>query len=135
MLRGTEAQRNFFDDAIFARMIPPDHPLVAIDQAVDFSFIHEGRPSHPPETVFRALYLGIWANLSDVAKGFQEVASPGPGALPGLAGGGLPSGDDLLRPGYEEAQPMEAGGHLPDRLRGKGNPRGDGLRPDSKTKL
>lgn len=76
MLRRTEAQRNFFDDAIFARMIPPDHPLVAIDQAVDFSFIHDevkalyspdqGRPSYPPETLFRALVLGIWANLSDV---------------------------------------------------------------------
>jgi len=75
MLRRTEAQRNFFDDAIFARMIPPDHPLVAIDQAVDFSFIHDevkalyspdqGRPSYPPETLFRALVLGIWANLSD----------------------------------------------------------------------
>ena len=40
------------------------------------------------------------------------MASPGPGALPGLAGSGLSSGDDLLRPEYEEAQAMEAGGDL-----------------------
>ncbi len=65
MLRRGAPQRNFFDDEIFARMVPPDHPLVAIDRAVDFSFIHEavkdlyspdqGRPSFLPETLFRAL--------------------------------------------------------------------------------
>lgn len=76
MLRTADRQRNFFDDAIFARMIPPDHPLVAIDRAVDFSFVDtdvhalyspdQGRPSYPPEMLFRALYLGIWGNLSDV---------------------------------------------------------------------
>lgn len=75
-LQSRGGQRSFFDEEIFARMIPPDHPLVAIDRAVDFSFINEevkglyspdqGRPSYPPETLFRALYLGIWANLSDV---------------------------------------------------------------------
>ena len=75
-LRRRGGQASFFDQEIFARMIPEDHPLVAIDRAVDFSFIDEevkdlyhpdqGRPSYPPQTLFRALYLGIWANLSDV---------------------------------------------------------------------
>lgn len=76
MLRRQTGQQNFFDQEIFSRMIPKDHPLVQIDEKVDFSFVTEvmadlydpsnGRPSCPPETLFRILFLEVWANLSDV---------------------------------------------------------------------
>jgi IS5 family transposase len=71
-----DRQANFFDSEIFSRMIPEDHPLVLIRRNVDFSFVEEevsghyhpeiGRPSFPPEVLFRVLFLEIWANLSDV---------------------------------------------------------------------
>jgi IS5 family transposase len=61
---------------IFSRWIPEDHPLVLIGRNVDFSFVEEetaelyhpdtGRPSFPPEVLFRVLFLETWANLSDV---------------------------------------------------------------------
>ncbi|GAW91331.1 hypothetical protein TC41_1813 [Calderihabitans maritimus] len=57
-------------------MIPADHPLVKIKENVDFSFVTDavkhlydpdkGRRSFPPETLFRILFLEVWANLSDV---------------------------------------------------------------------
>lgn len=57
-------------------MIPEDHPLVRIKKHVDFSFVTQvvadlydpvnGRPSYPPETLFRVLFLEIWAGLSDI---------------------------------------------------------------------
>jgi IS5 family transposase len=69
-------QQSFVDLEILSRMIPSDHPLVAIHESVDFSFVTnavadlysatEGRPSYPPEVLFRVLFLEIWANLSDV---------------------------------------------------------------------
>jgi len=71
-----DRQTNFFDSEIFSRMIPEDHPLVLIRENVDFSFVEEeaaglyhpeiGRPSFPPEVLFRVLFLETWANLSDV---------------------------------------------------------------------
>jgi len=76
MLGRQDRQTNFFDSEIFSRMIPADHPLVLIRKNVDFSFVEEetagfyhpdtGRPSFPPEVLFRVLFLEIWANLSDV---------------------------------------------------------------------
>jgi len=69
-------QANFFDREVFSRMIPEDHPLVEIKRAVNFSFVEDatrhlydpenGRPSYPPETLFKVLFLEVWANLSDV---------------------------------------------------------------------
>jgi len=71
-----DRQTNFFDSEIFSRMVPEDHPLVLIGRNVDFSFVEEeaaglyhpeiGRPSFPPEVLFRVLFLETWANLSDV---------------------------------------------------------------------
>lgn len=76
MLGRRDQQVNFFDQEIFSRMIPEDHPLVLIKKHVDFSFVEEetaryyhpdlGRPSFPPEVLFRVLFLEVWANLSDV---------------------------------------------------------------------
>ncbi|MGB4337954.1 MAG: transposase, partial [Bacillota bacterium] len=76
MLNRGNPQQSFVDLEILSRMIPSDHPLVAIHESVDFSFVTnavadlysatEGRPSYPPEVLFRVLFLEIWANLSDV---------------------------------------------------------------------
>lgn len=76
MLGRKKTQVNFFDDILFVRMIPKDHPLVLIKEHVDFSFVERiaaplysqdnGRPSYPPEVLFRVLFLEVWANLSDV---------------------------------------------------------------------
>lgn len=41
MLGQKDRRRNFFDDEILARMIPPDHPLVMIKQPIDFGFVEE----------------------------------------------------------------------------------------------
>lgn len=38
--RGSGGQWSVFDEEIFAPMIPPEHPPVAIDRPVDFSFIN-----------------------------------------------------------------------------------------------
>jgi len=69
-------QTNFFDTELFAKMIPRDHPLALINEHVSFDFIEaataelydpdRGRPSVPPETLFRVLFLEVWAGLSDV---------------------------------------------------------------------
>lgn len=76
MIGRQNPQANFFDQEIFSRMIPEDHPLVLIKKHVDFSFVNEeaarhyhperGRPSFPPEVLFRILFLEVWANLSDL---------------------------------------------------------------------
>lgn len=76
MLGRQDRQANFFDQEIFSRMIPEDHPLVLIKRHVDLSFVEEeaaryyhpglGRPSFPPEVLFRVLFLEVWANLSDI---------------------------------------------------------------------
>lgn len=76
MIGRKDPQPNFFDSEIFSHMIPQDHPLMLIAKNVDFSFVTEevsrhyhpeiGRPSFPPEVLFRVLFLEVWANLSDV---------------------------------------------------------------------
>ena len=76
MLGKFDPQRNFFDELLFRHMLPSEHPLLDIDRTVDFSFVEAeladlyspdtGRPSYPPEQLFRVLFLEIWANLSDV---------------------------------------------------------------------
>lgn len=76
MLGKFDPQRDFFDELLFRRMLPAEHPLLDIDRTVDFSFVEAeladcyspdtGRPSYPPEQLFRILFLEIWANLSDV---------------------------------------------------------------------
>ena len=57
------------------KLIPEDHQLRKIQEAVDFSFIHElvrssyceyyGRPANEPELLFRLLFLQVLYNLSD----------------------------------------------------------------------
>ena len=76
MLGTTDSQDTFFDSYIRQHFLPQDHKLLQIQKEVDFSFIEEstkdlyatnlGRPSHPPEVMFRILFLEFYYNLSDV---------------------------------------------------------------------
>lgn len=76
MLGEEKKQKDFFDYHVYGKLVPRDHLLLRIKKELDFSFIREethdlysermGRPSHPPEVIFRMLFLETYANLSDV---------------------------------------------------------------------
>ena len=76
MLGKTDPQANFFDSYIEEYFLPQEHELLKIKEKVDFSFIEEktkdlyakvaGRPSYPPEMMFKVLFLEFYYNLSDV---------------------------------------------------------------------
>jgi len=76
MLGKTDPQANFFDSYVEEHFLPQEHELLKMKEKVDFSFIEEetkdlyaevaGRPSYPPETMFRILFLEFYYNLSDV---------------------------------------------------------------------
>jgi transposase len=76
MLGKQDGQTDFFDRYVEERLLTDDHELLAINREVDFSFVEEevgalysaenGRPSYPPEQMFRLLFLEYYANLSDL---------------------------------------------------------------------
>lgn len=75
MIGEKKRQPSFFDDVLKLR-IPLEHPLVKIKNEIDFRFVEEelkdlycmdnGRPSYPPELLFKMLFLEFYENLSDV---------------------------------------------------------------------
>lgn len=83
MLGKKDPQGRFLDHYVYERHLPSDHELVRIQREVDFSFVEEetrdlyeemmGRPSWPPEVLFRMLFLEYYANLSDVQVSEQCV--------------------------------------------------------------
>jgi len=76
MLGKTDPQASFFDSYVEEHFLPEEHELLKIKEKVDFSFIEEetkdlyakvaGRPSYPPEVMFKILFLEFYYNLSDV---------------------------------------------------------------------
>ena len=76
MLGKQDGRRDFFDGYVEQRLLPKEHELLEIDERIDFSFVEEevrdlycasnGRPSYPPEQMFRILFLEYYYNLSDV---------------------------------------------------------------------
>ena len=76
MLGKTDPQGSFFDSYVEEHFLPQEHELLKIKEKVDFSFIEEetkdlyaeasGRPSYPPEVMFKILFLEFYYNLSDV---------------------------------------------------------------------
>ena len=76
MLGKTDPQENFFDSYVKDNFLPQEHELLEIKKKVDFSFIEKetknlyskdtGRPSYPPEVMFKILFLEFYYNLSDV---------------------------------------------------------------------
>jgi len=77
MLRkgSAEVRQPSFSDLARARVVPPDHELLRMKRAVDWTFVDEtlaaayakdtGRPGYPPQLLLRMLYLEFYANLSD----------------------------------------------------------------------
>lgn len=76
MLGKTDSQASFFDSYVEEYFLPKEHKLLQIKEKVDFSFIEKettdlyakvaGRPSYPPEVMFKILFLEFYYNLSDV---------------------------------------------------------------------
>lgn len=75
MLKKESKQKDFFDSYVYERLLPEKHILLDIKNTVDFSFVDEetkdlyskdmGRPSFPPEVLFKMLFLEFFYNLSD----------------------------------------------------------------------
>ena len=74
MSRPLAPQDGLFDSYYYDSLVPCDHELMLIDQHVDFSFVNarvtdcytgRGRPPIPPELMFRACFLKVYADLSD----------------------------------------------------------------------
>ena len=75
MLRPKSAQTSFYGNHIYDRVIPEDHFLKLLDEAVDFSFVNElcrdaytpdfGRPAYGPEMMFKIIFLQFLYDVSD----------------------------------------------------------------------
>lgn len=69
-------QKDFFDSYVYENLLPAEHILLDIKEQIDFSFVEKelkdlydldnGRPSYPPEVLFKMLFLEFYYNLSDV---------------------------------------------------------------------
>jgi len=76
MLGKRDPQGSFFGHYVYGRHLPRGHELMRIDEEVDFSFVEVetrdlyeeglGRPSWPPEVLFRMVFLEYYDGLSDV---------------------------------------------------------------------
>jgi len=83
MIGKKDGQGKFFDHYVYGRHLPRDHELIPIHEEVDFSFVKaetrdlyeegRGRPSGPPEVLFRMLFLEFYRHLSDVQVAEQWV--------------------------------------------------------------
>lgn len=81
MLGKLNKQKDFFDSYVYENLLPTEHILLDIKQNLDFSFVEEGtkdlydsqlgRPSYPPEVLFKMLFLEFYYNLSDVEAARQ----------------------------------------------------------------
>lgn len=75
MLKRLSGQKDFFDSYVYERLLPDKHILLDIKESLDFSFVDEvakdlysdtmGRPSFPPQVLFKMLFLEFFYNLSD----------------------------------------------------------------------
>ncbi len=75
MLKRESKQRDFFDSYVYERLLPDKHVLLDIKKTLDLSFVDEetkdlysqtmGRPSFPPQVLFKMLFLEFFYSLSD----------------------------------------------------------------------
>lgn len=75
MYKKESQERDFYDTYVYERLLPEKHILLDIKKTIDFSFVDEetkylysktmGRPSFPPQVLFRILFLEFFYNLSD----------------------------------------------------------------------
>ena len=83
MLRERRERQQQIDLVILEQLVPKDHLLRKIDQAVDFSFIHDmcaplycennGRPAIDPEVIFRMLIVGYLYGIKSEARLEEEI--------------------------------------------------------------
>lgn len=76
MLGRKNKQKDFYDSYVYENLLPAEHILLDIKEQIDFSFVDEelkdlydpqlGRPSYPPQMLFKMLFLEFYYNLSDV---------------------------------------------------------------------
>lgn len=81
MLGKISKQKDFFDSYVYENLLPAGHILLDIKEQIDFSFVEQetkdlydnqlGRPSYPPEVLFKILFLEFYYNLSDVEAACQ----------------------------------------------------------------
>ena len=75
MLGKQTKQKDFFDGYVYERLLPQKHILLDIKKHIDFSFVDDevgplysdrmGRPSFPPQVLFKMLFLEFFYSLSD----------------------------------------------------------------------
>lgn len=75
MIQKEKEQNSFWDDQLYKRRVKPDHELMKIREAIDWSFVeaktkkcycvNNGRKGYPPAILFRMLFLEFYDNLSD----------------------------------------------------------------------
>jgi len=75
MLKRESKQKDFFDSYVYEKLLPHKHILLDINKVLNFSFVDEetkdlyskvmGRPSFPPQVLFKVLFLEFFYNLSD----------------------------------------------------------------------
>lgn len=84
MLREREtSKQKEYEIVLLDELVPQDHILRRIDEAVDFSFIHDlckdlyspnmGRPAIEPELLFRMLFIGYLYGIKSETKLAQQV--------------------------------------------------------------
>ena len=84
MLREREnSKQKEYEIVLLDELVPQDHILRKIDEAVDFSFIHDlckdlyspnmGRPAVEPELLFRMLFIGYLYGIKSETKLAQQV--------------------------------------------------------------
>ena len=83
MLRQQREKQQKMNVVIMEQMVPEDHFLRKVDQAVDFSFIYDlcaplycadnGRPAIDPEILFRMLLVGYLYGIKSEARLEEEI--------------------------------------------------------------
>ena len=78
-----KAKQSEYEVVMLEELVPEDHLLRKIEQAVDFSFIHDlckdlycpdnGRPAIEPELLFRMLFIGYLYGIKSEVKLAQAV--------------------------------------------------------------
>ena len=78
-----KAKQTEYEVVMLEELVPEDHLLRKVEQAVDFSFIHDmckdlycadnGRPANEPELLFRMLFIGYLYGIKSEVKLAQAV--------------------------------------------------------------
>ncbi len=83
MLKRSNGKQEVMEFVTYEQLVPQDHLLRKIDQAIDFSFIFDlcaplycadnGRPAVDPEILFRMLFVGYLFGIRSEVRLVQEI--------------------------------------------------------------